>query len=103
MATSNARQTWESGIERELDWWRRYLSGKGLDSHDEYRSRFDPNAPLQPHIARLRPPKSGESEYHILDCAAGPATTLGKSLEGHRLCITAVDALADRYGDLRAS
>lgn len=94
------RQTWEAGIERELDWWRHYLGGGGLGRPEEFRFRFHPNAPLQPHIARVLPREDPVDRLEILDCAAGPATMLGKTLDGHRLRIEAVDALADHYRGL---
>ena len=91
------RGAWEAGIERELGWWRRYLAGGGLDRPEEFRFRFDPDAPLQPHVARALPPARDAAGPRLLDCAAGPATTLGKTLGGQRLAVVAVDALADRY------
>ena len=94
---NEARQAWRAGIDRELDWWRDYLANKGLSQPEEFRFRFDPDAPLQPHIARLLPLPGDGSSPPILDCAAGPATTLGKTIDGRRLAITAVDALAEHY------
>lgn len=97
MDTTATQRAWQAGIDRELDWWRTYLAGGGLDWPDEFQFRFDPDAPLQPHVARVLPLARDAAGHRILDCAAGPATTLGKTLGGRRLAITAVDALADRY------
>ncbi len=91
------RDAWEAGIDRELAWWRRYLGGAGLDWPDEFRFRFNPDSPLQPHIDRLLPAPRTGATVRILDCAAGPATTLGKTRHGERLEIVAIDALADHY------
>lgn len=91
------RQTWEAGFERELAWWRGYLEARGGDSPEDFQFRFDPNTELQPHIATQLHPFEDEAPIAILDCAAGPATTLGKMLRGQRLDIIPVDALADRY------
>lgn len=97
MDTTATREAWQMSIDREMGWWRSYLANQGLSWPDEFRFRFDPDAPLQSHIARVLPPSLHGSAPRILDCAAGPATTLGKVLDGERLEITAVDALADRY------
>lgn len=94
------RAAWEAGINRELAWWRGYLETGGYDYpalQDEFRFRFDPDAPLQEHVARLLPHRVPASDVRILDCAAGPATTLGKTLRGERVALTAIDALADHY------
>ncbi len=102
MDSGTTREAWEAGIDQEVTWWRRYLAGAGLDWPDEFRFRFAPDAPLQPHVARVLPGTGDDAAPRILDCAAGPATSLGKTLEGRRLAIVAVDALADRYAALLA-
>lgn len=102
---TTTRTAWESGIGRELAWWRGYLQTAGYhdpETREEFRFRFDPAAPLQPHLAGLLPATVPVAGIQILDCAAGPATTLGKTLNGERLAITAVDALADHYTPLLA-
>jgi ubiquinone/menaquinone biosynthesis C-methylase UbiE len=88
---------WTIGIDREVAWWCRYLASGGLGDEAGFRFRFDPNAPLQPDIAALLPEGADASTLSILDCAAGPATTLGKTLRGVRLPLTAIDALAEKY------
>jgi SAM-dependent methyltransferase len=95
-----ARTTWEAGVERELDWWRSYLDTGGLAEPDGFRFRFDPDAPLHEEVARLLPGGRPVSEIRILDCAAGPATTLGKLLQGERFQLIAVDALAGAYSTI---
>ena len=91
------RAAWEAGAARELDWWRRYLAGRGLGDAAGFRSRFDPQAQLPDHVARLLPEGRPASAIRILDCAAGPATTLGSRLGGERVDLVAADALADAY------
>ena len=100
---SSGRSThwaWQAGVEQELGFWRAYLHTRGADWPDDFRLRFDPNAPLQPHVAERLPQSVPSSQVEILDCAAGPATTLGKTLHGVRLHIVAVDALTEQYRDL---
>ena len=94
---TGTRAAWEAGISQELAWWRRYLAGKGLDWPEEFQFRFDADSPLQPHIDRVLPASRFGGPVRILDCAAGPATALGKTRHGKRLEIVAIDALADHY------
>lgn len=96
------RQLWESGAGRELGFWRQYLASEGLDWPDEFRWRFDPSTTLQSHIAAMLPQDLPVSRLTILDCAAGPATTLGKTLHGERLPIVTLDALAGDYQQMLA-
>lgn len=91
------RSLWETGIDREVRYWRDYLATEGLQEPDDFRFRFDPDAPLQPHLAERLPSGLPVRDLPILDCAAGPATVVGKTLGGNRLPITAVDALAEQY------
>jgi SAM-dependent methyltransferase len=77
------RHAWESGFERELTWWRGYLETKGGSAPDDFQFRFDPDTELQPHIANQLSPSSDGGPIAILDCAAGPATTLGKMYADH--------------------
>jgi SAM-dependent methyltransferase len=89
------RERWLTGVDAELSFWGRYFEGSGLDWPDEYRDRLDPALPLQPVI---RPGRRAR----VLDCAAGPATTVGKVFEGRPVELVCVDALADRYAEMLA-
>jgi hypothetical protein len=88
---------WEHGIESELGFWRTYLATEGGDWPDEYTSRMDPSAPVQPHLVELLPDKE---LVRILDVGAGPLTDVGKVWPGHTVEVRAVDALADEYNAL---
>jgi SAM-dependent methyltransferase len=92
---------WRAGLDRELGWWREFLRARAL-ADPEYRARFDPLAPLQPHLAALLPAGRRPADLRLLDCAAGPATSLGKTLDGMRLDVVAVDVLAAEYGAILA-
>jgi SAM-dependent methyltransferase len=90
---------WETGLDEETEFWFRWLRDRGAPWTDDFELRTDPDAQLQPHIARhlVGPPREG---VRILDVGSGPLTVLGKHWEGHRLDITAVDPLAERYAEL---
>lgn len=92
---------WQAGLERELGWWRAFLRAHALEDL-EYRSRLDPLAPLQPHLAALLPAGRRAADLRLLDCAAGPATSLGRTLGGQRLDVVAVDVLAAEYAAILA-
>ena len=49
--------------------------------------------PIADHLPTGRPAR-------ILDCAAGPATTVGKVFDGRRVDLVCVDALSDRYAEM---
>jgi len=85
---------WKAELRSEIEFWDAYFRTKGLQWHDRYGDRLDPDLPLQPRPAALLPPNE---EVHILDVGAGPLTYLGKKHEGKRINITPVDPLADEY------
>ena len=97
MSSTDTRQAWLLGVEKELTWWRSYFTNNGLDDPTGYRERLDPDAPLQAHLAATIPNRPPETTLRILDCAAGPATTVGKMLGDRRVDVVAVDALAGHY------
>lgn len=85
---------WNEGIDSELRFWDAYLRTKGLQWHEDYGHRLDPDLPLQEAPAALLPSKS---VVQILDVGAGPLTWLGKKCVGKKINIIAIDALADEY------
>jgi len=97
MRTIDTRAAWQSGIDKELAWRRSYFTNEGLHDPAGYHERLDPNAPLQPHLVAALPKHPPGATFRILDCAAGPATTVGKMLGDQRFEVVAVDALADLY------
>ena len=96
---SGAVERWEVGLDEETEFWLRWLSSRGAPWTEDFAQRTDPATPLQPHIAAYLqgPPRDG---VRVLDVGSGPLTVLGKHWEGHRLDITAVDPLAERYAEL---
>ena len=100
MPTVDTRAAWLSGIDKELAWWRSYFTNEGLQDPVGYHERLDPIAPLQPHLVAALPKRPPGTSVRILDCAAGPATTVGKMLGDQRIDVVAVDALADHYREM---
>jgi SAM-dependent methyltransferase len=92
---------WQRGLDGEIDHWRRYLTTQGDEWPDEYRTRLDPQAPLDDDLTALIEVPAG-GPVRILDVGAGPLTILGKVWDGHKVEVTAVDALAARYDELLA-
>lgn len=92
------KEQWSNGIKNEFDFWAKWLETKGREWPDDYLFRIDPDAELQAEIAGLLADISGIPK--ILDVGAGPMTKLGKKMKGVAIDLTAVDALADIYGEL---
>jgi|1186.fasta_scaffold92899_2 SAM-dependent methyltransferase len=98
---SDGRAGWVAGRETELVYWRRYFTHGGLHEPELYRDRLDPDLEVHEAIARHLPDPRDRTP-RILDCAAGPASTVGKVHRGSRVSLTAIDALADRYAAMLA-
>ncbi|MGH7905313.1 MAG: class I SAM-dependent methyltransferase [Candidatus Binataceae bacterium] len=96
VARSDPARRWAGGIDYELDFWEQWCATKGLEWPDEYRRRIAADTPLQPELAELLGPLP-DLELRILDIGAGPLTIIGKTMTGHRLSITATDALGEDY------
>jgi SAM-dependent methyltransferase len=94
-----ALDRWSAGLDEETAFWFRWLDGRGAPWHEDFARRVDPEAPLQPHIARFLDPGVPDP-VRILDVGSGPLTVLGKRWDGHTLQITPVDPLADRFAEL---
>lgn len=89
-----AKSKWARSIPAEVDSWDQCFRARPLQWTDGY-DRLDPDLPLQKYVSDLLPETA---DIHILDVGAGPLTYLGKKCDGKRICITAVDPLADEYG-----
>lgn len=86
----------------EPKFWGRWLRGQGLDTAPDFQRRLDPTAELGEPLIVDRAP-SLPVDFSILDVGAGPLTSLGKTLHGHRIRITAIDPLGDVYAKLLAA
>ena len=83
----------------EVRFWRSWFSTQGLSWPEDYRRRFNPELPIQNHVARYIDQLSTEI-VHILDVGSGPITKLGKTHHRKELVITATDLLAPQYDAL---
>jgi SAM-dependent methyltransferase len=88
-------------LEGEVQFWRRWLSTKGMYWPDDYRARFDPDLPIGGHLASYVDRVDAEF-VRILDVGSGPLTKLGKKHPSRRLEITATDLMAPDYDRLLA-
>jgi len=95
------KSEWSTEIETELDFWEKWIATKGGKWPDDYsfRIQFDSviNEQLSNYIKTFFPP----GDIDILDVGAGPLSCLGKTLNNYVINITAVDALANYYRELR--
>jgi len=88
-------------LDGEIQFWRKWLSTKGMYWPDDFHARLDPDRPIGGHLASYV--DRVDAEYvRILDVGSGPLTKLGKTHPSKRLEITATDLLAEDYDRLLA-
>jgi len=90
-----------TALEREVQFWRNWLSKKGMYWPEDYQARFDPNRLIDGHLASYIDRVDGE-RVRLLDVGSGPLTKLGKKHPTKRIEITATDILAPEYDRLLA-
>jgi SAM-dependent methyltransferase len=88
-------------LKGEVEFWRKWLTTKGMYWPDDYRARLDPARKLDGHLAAYVDRVDGD-HVRILDVGSGPLTKLGKTHASKRLEITATDLLANDYDRLLA-
>ena len=88
-------------LKGEVQFWRKWLSTKGMYWPDDFRARLDPDRPLDGHLAPYVD-RVDADRVRILDVGSGPLTKLGKTHASKRLEITATDLLASDYDRLLA-
>ncbi|MHC2990478.1 hypothetical protein OB13_02360 [Pontibacter sp. HJ8] len=86
-------------LEEEIQFWRDWFVSGGLQWPQDFHERFDPNQPIQDHVATYIDRIEG-NPVHILDVGSGPITKLGKKHPSKQLVITATDLLASEYDRL---
>ncbi len=96
-----APDTRDRHLRTEVKYWRRWALTEGLHWQDDFKMRFDPEAPVQDHVARIID-RIDKTKVEILDIGAGPATVLGKKHPSKQLVITPTDPLAREYAAILA-
>src|SRR4030095_15037997 len=91
----------EVALQQEIQFWKDWFITRGLQWPQDFRERFDPNQPIQKHVARYLDRLEGEC-VSILAVGSGPITKLGKKPSSKRLVITATDLMATEYKHLLA-
>jgi len=86
-------------LKGEVQFWRNWLSTKGMYWPDDFHARLDPDRRLDGHLAPFVDRVDGD-QVRILDVGSGPLTKLGKTHPSKRLEITATDLLASDYDRL---
>ena len=87
---------WMSGIEAELDFWRRFLTNLKPDYF-----RLNPNMQLQPFVtSTLTSETSQKDSLDILELGSGPLCGIGKKWGDKKLNLVAVDPLGEEYTKL---
>ncbi len=86
---------WEGGVSHELEFWEHWLRTGGDRWPNEFQQRTTATSPLQGNITEFL--DANAAEVSLLDVGAGPLTIMGKVWPGHKVNITAVDALAKEY------
>jgi len=94
------QRDWRTGLSDEASFWAKALENEGQSWHEgEYRERMDPELPLQPELRELISAAPGAT-VRILDVGSGPLTRVGRFWPERTVEITAVDPLADEYGQV---
>ena len=88
-------------LKGEVQFWRKWLSTRGMYWPDDFRARLDPDRPIDGHLATYVDRVDGDSVC-ILDVGSGPLTKLGKKHSSKRVEVTATDLLASDYDRLLA-
>jgi homopolymeric O-antigen transport system permease protein len=102
--TSSRREgaeRWSATLEPQLDWWKTWFTGRGLEWPADFAERLDPERPVQERIARHLP-GPGTRDITILDVGPGPLSRIGRVYQGTRVRVVGVDPLADQYMELLA-
>jgi SAM-dependent methyltransferase len=90
---------WKQGIPSEAMFWNEWMEQRGGEWPQDFEKRFDPESPIDPWIA-VAARGLRKEEVSILDVGSGPVPTIGYTMHGVTLHITAVDPLASVYSGL---
>jgi SAM-dependent methyltransferase len=88
-----------TALKEEIQFWRSWFLSGGLKWPQDFHERFNPNQPIQDHVATYIDRIEG-NPVRILDVGSGPMTKLGKKHPSREVTITATDLLASEYDRL---
>ena len=89
--------TWLSGLKHELKFWDGWFLSKGDRWPEEYQRRLNPMREIDRWILGDIP---NPHQAKVLDVGSGPMTSLGSTLEGRKIDLTACDPLARFYTEM---
>lgn len=102
---SEFRETWESGKESEVAFWQLVADGQTGSRYEQWKQNMLGRARVTaPVMAALVPfiPEPVE-DAQVVDLAAGPVSCVGWNLNGKRINVTPIDALAKDYDRILAN
>ncbi|MBZ4421265.1 bifunctional 2-polyprenyl-6-hydroxyphenol methylase/3-demethylubiquinol 3-O-methyltransferase UbiG [Myxococcus sp. RHSTA-1-4] len=99
---SHAKVAWTEGLPSEIAFWDNWFKTQGGVWSEDYKTRLNPDTPLQQTVEDYLPDPAGDAIQEILDVGSGPLTMLGKRSDRRKFRITAVDPLADAYDRIMA-
>ncbi len=88
------KEKWSTGIEHEIEFWKKWFDTKGYLWPEVYAFRTNPNSQLQSNIEKYL---EKSKIIKILDVGSGPLTGIGKISNKGKVEISSTDALADEY------
>ncbi len=94
-----APDTRDRHLRGEVEFWRNWMLSEGLCWPDDYKTRFNPAAPVEKYLAEVVERVPGK-HVELLDVGAGPVTAVGKVHPSKSISITATDVLAQEYNQL---
>jgi SAM-dependent methyltransferase len=94
------RLAWRWRLPTEVAHWDTWLRTRGKGDPAEFARRINPDQPLQDHLRSLLPANAKARTFRVLDVGAGPLTSVGKTVDGRKLDLVALDPLASVYDTL---
>lgn len=93
-----ARQlrTWQKGVRYEIEFWDRYLAGRGGPWSQDFERRMRPEEEVDCWLLGIIE-RIDKKQVRVLDVGAGPICCLGKTAPDREVEIVAVDPLAPIY------
>jgi SAM-dependent methyltransferase len=94
---SNNKETWQSALKEEVEFWRQWFATKGLQWSSDYERRLGKPFELPAYMHGYLPALPWPTPPRILDVGSGPASTLGTLYHGNKVELVPVDPLGKQY------